>query len=142
MALNTTRSILWSLIARFSFNTSSTCQEIASPSRSGSVARIRRSAPLSDLAMSLSRPAALGSTSHIIRKFCSGSTDPFLAGRSRTWPNEARTSYEEPRYLLIVLAFAGDSTMTIFMSFQWLTGKDQGGFRETRGPPIGPEHGW
>src|SRR5258707_10291629 len=123
MALNTTRSILWSLIARFSFNTSSTCQEIASPSRSGSVARIRRSAPLSDLAMSLSRPAALGSTSHIIRKFCSGSTDPFLAGRSRTWPNEARTSYEEPKYLLIVLAFAGDSTMTIFMSFQWLTGK-------------------
>src|SRR3982074_3277751 len=35
MALNTTRSILWSLIARFSFSTSSTCQEIASPSRPG-----------------------------------------------------------------------------------------------------------
>jgi hypothetical protein len=44
--------------------------------------------------------------------------------------------------LLIVLAFAGDSTMTIFMSFQWLTGKDKGGFHGTRGPPIGPEHGW
>ena len=26
--------------------------------------------------------------------------------------------------MLIVLAFAGDSTMTIFMSFQWLMGKD------------------
>jgi hypothetical protein len=28
---------------------------------------------------------------------------------------------------LIVLAFAGDSTMTIFMSFQWLTGKIKAG---------------
>jgi hypothetical protein len=43
---------------------------------------------------------------------------------------------------LIVLAFAGDSTMTIFMSFQWLMGKDKGGFRKTRGPPFRPEHGW
>src|SRR5262245_54078699 len=115
---------------------------MASPSRSGSVARIRRSAPLSALAMSLSRLFALGSTSQIIWKLASGSTDPFLAGRSRTWPNDARTSYEDPRYLLIVLAFAGDSTMTIFMSFQWLTRKTSGRFRETRARPIGPEHGW
>jgi hypothetical protein len=92
MALNTTRSILWSFIARFSFRTSSTCQEIASPSRSGSVARISLSAPFSALAMSLSRPAALGSISQIIWKLASGSTDPFLAGRSLTWPKEARTS--------------------------------------------------
>ncbi len=92
MALNTTRSIFWSFSARFSFMTSSTCQEIASPSRSGSVARIRRSAPFRALAMSLSRLAALGSTSQIIWKLASGSTDPFLAGRSRTWPNDARTS--------------------------------------------------
>src|SRR5882672_8056010 len=91
--------------------------------------------------MSLSRPAALGSTSHIIRKFCSGSTDPFLAGRSRTWPNEARTSYEEPRYLLIVLAFAGDSTMTIFMSFQGFTEKITAGSARFA-PAAGPEHGW
>src|SRR3954447_21905552 len=84
---------------------------------------MRRSAPFKARAMSLSRPAALGSTSQIIWKLASGSTDPFLAGRYRTRPKEARTSYEAPKYLLIVLAFAGDSTMTIFMSFQWLTGK-------------------
>src|SRR6201994_3532771 len=100
---------------------------MASPSRSGSVARMSLSAPLSAFAMSLSRPAALGSTSQIIWKLVSGSTDPFLAGRSRTWPKEARTSYEVPRYLLIVLALAGDSTMTIFMSFQWLKGKIRAG---------------
>jgi hypothetical protein len=43
--------------------------------------------------------------------------------------------------LLIVLAFAGDSTMTIFMSFQWLTGKIKGRFRETRASRFDPEHG-
>ena len=46
MALNTTRSTVWSLSAFFCLSTSSTCQEIASPSRSGSVARISLSAPL------------------------------------------------------------------------------------------------
>ena len=40
MALKTTRSTSWSLRAFFSFSTSRTCQEIASPSRSGSVARM------------------------------------------------------------------------------------------------------
>ena len=34
----------------------------------------------------------LGITSQTMRKSCSGSTDPSFAGRSRTWPNEARTS--------------------------------------------------
>src|SRR5207248_1007331 len=92
LAVGADQPRLESLGARFSFKTSSTCQEIASPSRSGSVARISRSAPFSALAMSLSRPAALGSISQIIWKFASGSTEPFLAGRSRTWPNEARTS--------------------------------------------------
>jgi hypothetical protein len=44
--------------------------------------------------------------------------------------------------LLIVLAFAGDSTMTIFMSFQWLTGKDKGRYRETRASRFDPNMGW
>src|SRR5581483_11788869 len=35
-----------------------------------------------------------------------------LLGRSRTWPLLATTSYSGPRYLLIVLALAGDSTIT------------------------------
>src|SRR6202022_2620172 len=33
-------------------------------------------------------------------------------GRSRTWPREALTVYSRPKYLLIVFAFAGDSTIT------------------------------
>src|SRR5271167_1346382 len=33
-------------------------------------------------------------------------------GRSITWPKEAFTVYFRPRYLLIVLALAGDSTIT------------------------------
>src|SRR6185312_12299869 len=37
--------------------------------------------------------------------------NPF-SGRSRTWPTVARTRYDGPRYLPIVRAFAGDSTMT------------------------------
>ena len=34
--------------------------------------------------------------------------------RSRIWPTEACTSYPSPRYWAIVLAFAGDSTITSF----------------------------
>src|SRR3974390_2273612 len=37
---------------------------------------------------------------------------PIFLGRSRMCPFEAMTSYFEPRYFLIVLAFAGDSTTT------------------------------
>src|SRR6185436_18797 len=122
MALNTTRSTVCFLSAFFCFSTSSTCQEIASPSRSGSVARIRPSAPLTARAMSFSRFWDLSSTSHSILKSWFGSTEPSLAGRSRTWPNEARTSYPGPRYLLIVLALAGDSTTTIFIEFQVVGG--------------------
>src|SRR2546430_16913187 len=35
-----------------------------------------------------------------------------LGGRSRTWPMLAFTTNPSPRYLLIVLALAGDSTIT------------------------------
>src|SRR5439155_23456293 len=40
------------------------------------------------------------------------STPSLLLGRSFTWPSEAFTTYSAPRYLLIVFAFAGDSTIT------------------------------
>src|SRR5438876_10274931 len=40
------------------------------------------------------------------------STPSLLLGRSFTWPSDAFTTYSEPRYLLIVFAFAGDSTIT------------------------------
>src|SRR4249919_2165273 len=46
----------------------------------------------------------------------SGSTAPSLGTRSRTWPYEARTVKSLPRYLLIVLALAGDSTMRRFLA--------------------------
>jgi hypothetical protein len=40
------------------------------------------------------------------------STPMSFFGRSMMWPIEASTTYSEPRYLLIVFAFAGDSTIT------------------------------
>ena len=86
MALNTTRWMVAPFSAFLRFSASSTCQLIASPSRSGSVARIRVSAPFIAAAMSLSRLAALGSTSQVMAKSLSGSTEPSLEGRSRTWP--------------------------------------------------------
>ena len=67
------------------------CQEMASPSRSGSVARISLSAFLTASAISFMIFWDLGSTSQCISKSLSGSTEPFLAGKSRTWPNEAMT---------------------------------------------------
>src|SRR3990172_3717991 len=45
-------------------------------------------------------------------KFRLTSTARRLVGRSRTWPYEALTTYPFPRSLLMVLALAGDSTMT------------------------------
>src|SRR3546814_693410 len=44
------------------------------------------------------------------------STAPSFGTRSRTWPYEARTVKSLPRYLLIVLALAGDSTMRRFLA--------------------------
>src|SRR5690606_7992921 len=51
-----------------------------------------------------------------MRKPCAGSTAPSFGTRSRTWPYEARTVKSLPRYLLIVLALAGDSTMRRFLA--------------------------
>src|SRR5512134_2121005 len=53
-----------------------------------------------------------GTTSYFGAKFFSTSTARVLAGRSRTCPMEALTVNPRPRNLLIVFAFAGDSTMT------------------------------
>ena len=46
------------------------------------------------------------------RFFGSTAVPPPLTGRSRMWPTLDFTTKSLPRYLLIVLAFAGDSTMT------------------------------
>src|SRR5690606_9154777 len=92
------------------------------------------------------------------------STAPSFGTRSRTWPYEARTTKSLPRYLLIVRALAGDSTMRRFLamaeSVSWgrpgglpggarrqrpgrtpgetlLIGKGRNGERSS-GPPPGP----
>src|SRR5437660_661762 len=41
-----------------------------------------------------------------------------VLGKSRTWPLLAATSKSGPRYLLIVFALAGDSTITRFFFFR------------------------
>src|SRR3990172_7809683 len=60
-------------------------------------------------ARTFSRPLI---TSYSVLKFRFTSTASFLGGRSRTWPMEAFTRKSLPRYLLIVFALAGDSTIT------------------------------
>src|SRR5215813_7053555 len=49
------------------------------------------------------------------------STPSFFLGRSRTCPMDAFTWKSRPRYLLIVFALAGDSTMTRFLATLILT---------------------
>src|SRR5947207_387952 len=53
-----------------------------------------------------------GITTYSASKSLSKSMPILLLGRSFTWPSEKSTSYSLPRYLLIVFAFAGDSTIT------------------------------
>ena len=62
------------------------CQEMASPSRSGSVARISLSAFLTASAISFITLTERPSTSQCIWKSLSGSTEPSFDGRSRTCP--------------------------------------------------------
>ena len=116
-SLNTTRSTGLSPISFFAFSNSNTCQLMASPSRSGSVARMSLSACFSAVWISLRCFFDPPETCHFISKSSSGSTDPSLLGRSHTWPKDASTLKSSPRYRLMVLALAGDSTMTSFMRF-------------------------
>ena len=67
------------------------CQLIASPSRSGSVARIRFGSRASASLIALTCFFESDATSHFIAKSSSVSTEPSLGGRSRTWPKDART---------------------------------------------------
>jgi len=84
MALKVTRCTSVSFSAFFLVRMSRTCQLMASPSRSGSVARMTRSDFFAASAISLIRLDALGSISHDIAKSSSGSTEPSFDGRSRT----------------------------------------------------------
>ncbi len=86
MALKVTRSTGTPFSTRFSFSASSTCQEIASPSRSGSVARMSFSAPFTARAISETRLAPRLSSSQIMRKSSSGSTEPSFGGQVADMP--------------------------------------------------------
>src|ERR1700677_4047819 len=59
-------------------------------------------------------------TSYFGRKPLSTSTARSFLGRSLTWPSEAFTTNCLPRYLPIVFAFAGDSTMTRDFAIEFL----------------------
>ena len=88
------------------------CQEIASPSRSGSVARRIFFASFASRRM-VSRTSPLPrSVIYFGAKFLSGSTPSVDFGRSRTWPLDATTLYLLPKNFPMVFAFAGDSTIT------------------------------
>src|SRR6266480_3865622 len=89
-----------------------TCQAMASPSRSGSVARSTRSDAFAAFLISARVLAfSLMVTYSGVKPF-STSTPSLRCGRSRRCPTVALTVYPEPRYLPIVLALVGDSTMT------------------------------
>ena len=96
----------------FGFNCSNKCQEIASPSRSSSVARYSAVASFSAAFSSFTtvRPRSVSSYDGL-KPFSTSTARPLL-GRSAIWPTEGRTSNSGPRYWEMVLAFAGDSTMT------------------------------
>src|SRR6266576_4639852 len=103
--------LLSSLIAFLSFSASITFQAIASPSLSGSVARYMSDVLLASFANSFTYFSALSIISYFMAKSLSGSTEPFFTGRSLTWPKDAATLNSLLKYLPIVFAFAGDSTI-------------------------------
>ena len=82
ISLNTTLSISLSFKSFFSFKYSFTCQAIASPSRSGSVANIILDESFTASVISLRYFFEKLSISHYILKSWSGSTEPFLEGKS------------------------------------------------------------
>jgi hypothetical protein len=100
------------LTGTLGFKYSSRCHEIASPSRSSSVARYSSEASLSAAFRSLTTCLPRSVSSYVGLKPLSTSMLRPLLGRSATWPTEARTSYASPRNFEIVFAFAGDSTTT------------------------------
>ena len=87
------------------------CQEIASPSRSSSVARIMLEAFLASSFNFSTISFALGGITYLGSKLCSTSMPILLLGKSRTWPKDASTRYLLSKKREIVLALVGDSTM-------------------------------
>ncbi len=107
ISLKTIRHSLFSSIPKIYAR----CHDIASPSLSGSVA----SNILSAFFAAFFNLLIVGPLPRIVMylglKLFSISTPNSLLGRSLTCPIDATTLYLSPKNLLIVLAFAGDSTI-------------------------------
>src|SRR5713101_5140108 len=88
------------------------CHEMASPSRSGSVAMYTEVAAFAASLSSLRMGAFPLTTMYRGVKPFSTSTPSRLRGRSFTWPIEATIAYLFARSFLSVRAFVGDSTTT------------------------------
>jgi len=86
ISLKTTLSIFLSLSNFFSSRNSFTCHAIASPSRSGSVARIILFESFAALVISFKYFFEKLSTYQIILNLYSESTDPFFDGKSLMCP--------------------------------------------------------
>ena len=84
ISLKTTRSTFLPLIKLRSSKMCLTCQAMASPSRSGSVAKIILSLFFAASAISFMCFFDVVSISHSMLKLFSVSTEPFLEGRSLT----------------------------------------------------------
>ena len=97
------------------------CQDMASPSISGSVARYIFFAALASLRILSSTSPLPLRVIYLGSKSCSTSTPSWLFGRSLTWPLEATTLYLLPRNFPIVFALAGDSTITSISDIFLLT---------------------
>ncbi len=90
------------------------CQDIASPSLSGSVAKNTSSAPLASFLSLLTNSPLPRIVIYLGSKSLPISTPRLLLGRSRMCPTDASTLYPLPKNFLIVLTFAWDSTITSF----------------------------
>ena len=114
ISLNITRHFVSGSISR----RCARCHEIASPSRSGSVARSTLEAAAASFLISLMVSPLPLIFMYSGSKLSSTFTPSLLLGRSLTWPTDAMTLYLEPRYLLIIFAFDGDSTTSsVFLVF-------------------------
>ena len=117
MALCTTLRVISLKVTRRAlssgrFSSSFRCQLMASPSRSGSVARYTVFASLERFFSSSMTSLRAATGIYSGAKPFSMSTPSLFLGRSRRCPMEAITLYCPPRYFSIVRAFAGDSTIT------------------------------
>ena len=99
---------------------SARCQEIASPSLSGSVASKTSSASLAFFISSRIIFALSFELTYVgLKSFSTSIPSPPLpeVDKSLIWPHDATTLKLGPRYFLIVWHFVGDSTITSFIIF-------------------------